>query len=114
MYPYYPYQQTQTQTLLKVNGIEGARAYQMQPNSVLALFDANEDVFYVKSSDAGGFSTVTAYAFKKLEQPTAQPNAEYVTRKEFDELKELIENGKFSVSAKQSSRKQYVADDTTV
>ena len=102
MYPYYPYQ---TQGLLKVNGIEGARAYQMQPNSVLALFDANEDIFYVKSSDAGGFATITAYTFQKLENPVTVPVGEFVTRKEFEELKEMIANGKQSVPAKQSGRK---------
>lgn len=111
MYPYYPYQ---SQGLLKVNGIDGARAYQMQPNSVLALFDANEDLFYVKSSDAGGFATITTYSFQKLEQPVAMPVGEFVTRKEFDELKELITNGKFVVPSKQSARKQSPSDDATV
>ena len=40
--------------LIRVNGIEGARMYPVQPNTRIALFDANEDVFYIKCADAGG------------------------------------------------------------
>lgn len=49
--------------LVKVNGREGAQAYLMRPNSTMALFDTNEDVFYIKTSDGGGFSTIKAYKF---------------------------------------------------
>ena len=37
------------QNLIRVNGIDGAKAYQMPANSTVALFDANEDVMYIKS-----------------------------------------------------------------
>ena len=89
--------------------MDGARAYPMPPSSVIPLFDANEDIFYIKSSDAGGFSNVNAYYFNKVETPT-QNGPEYVTRAEFEELKEAI-NGKFAVR-KQS--KQSAVDDGTV
>lgn len=39
--PYQPYEQG----LVRVTGIDGARAYQMRPNSTVALFDANNDYF---------------------------------------------------------------------
>ena len=32
----------------KVNGIESAKAFPTSPNSMVALFDANDDVFYIK------------------------------------------------------------------
>lgn len=96
----YPFLNSFQSNLLRVNGIEGARAYSMAPNTTTALFDANEDVFYVKSADAGGFSTIQAYSFKRMEEaPTVA--AEYVTRREFEELKEAL-NGKLTVPKSKS------------
>ena len=80
--------------LIQVTGMEGAKAYPLAPNSVAALFDADRDVMYIKRTDAGGYPTIAAYEFKPLQEtaPSAQP--EYVTREEFNELKEMIANGK--------------------
>lgn len=39
-----PQYQEPRQQLVKVTGMEGARAYQMPPNSVAPLFDANEGI----------------------------------------------------------------------
>ena len=41
------FQQEPTQSLIRVNGIEGAKAYQMNANSTVALFDSNNDIMYV-------------------------------------------------------------------
>ena len=40
--------------LIRVTGMEGARAYQMPPNSAVALFDGGQDVFYVKTASSPG------------------------------------------------------------
>lgn len=40
--------------LIKVSGIEGARAYQMPPDSAIPLFHATEDVLYIKTTDGAG------------------------------------------------------------
>lgn len=93
--PMAPIPQQQTAPgLIQVTGLEGAKAYPMAPNSVAALFDADRDVMYIKRTDAGGYPTIAAYEFKPLQEaaPTQQP--EYVTRQEFDQLKEMITNGK--------------------
>lgn len=91
--PNYPmYQQPLRQQIIRVTGIDGAKAYPLGPNSTVALFDQGEDIFYVKSTDGAGFPTIRPFAFTPL-QPQTQNN-EYVTRKEFDELKELLLNGK--------------------
>ena len=78
--------------------MDGAKAYQMPPNSSVALFDEGEDIFYVKTTDGAGFPTVRAFAFTPIEinQP-AKPQGEYVTREEFEELKGMIFDGKQSV-----------------
>ena len=93
--PMTPIPQQQTAPgLIQVTGLEGAKAYPMPPNSVAALFDADRDVMYIKRTDAGGYPTIQAYQFSPVQEaaPSAQP--EYVTRQEFDELKEMIANGK--------------------
>lgn len=97
---YYPQQMAQPQQegLIRVTGAEGARAYPVAPNSVVPLFDAERDVLYVKSADAGGFATIRAFSFAPL-QDAPQQQTEYVTRREFEELKEMIANGKQPVRA---------------
>lgn len=87
-----PQQQT-APGLIQVTGLEGAKAYPLAPNSVAALFDADRDVMYIKRTDAGGYPTIEAYEFKPLQEPAVQKTPDYVTRQEFNELKEMIENG---------------------
>lgn len=58
--------------LIRVTGMDGAKAYQMPPNSVVPLFDADNDIMYVKSTDGAGFPTIRAFAFQPIENPTPQ------------------------------------------
>lgn len=79
--------------LIQVTGMEGAKAYPLTPASVAALFDADRDVFYIKRTDAGGYPTIQAYSFTPLQEASKAASPEYVTREEFNRLKEMIENG---------------------
>lgn len=87
--------------LVSVTGIEGARAYQLPPNSSVPLFDANTDTLFVKTTDGAGFPTIRVFRFEEV-KPEPPQTAAFVTQDEFDrrmdELKELI-------SGKQSVRK---------
>lgn len=74
----WPQYQEPRQQLVKVTGMEGARAYQMPPNSVAPLFDANEDILYVKSTDGAGFPTIRRFSFTPM--PDGDASAQYVTR----------------------------------
>lgn len=82
--------------LIRVTGMDGAKAYQMPPNSVVPLFDADNDIMYVKSTDGAGFPTIRAFAFQPVEDKP-EPVPQYVTRDEFDtamkHLREAIDNG---------------------
>ncbi len=105
----------QRQDLTKVTGLEGARAYQMAPNSNAALFDSNNDVFYVKSTDGAGFPTIRAFSFKEINLQENHSN--YVTRDEFNQLKTMIEriennNGKFNISTQQSPTTEIPVNDS--
>ena len=56
---YSPFNQFQNysirqESITRVTGEEGAKAYQMAPNSSAALFDGNEDIFYLKTTDGAG------------------------------------------------------------
>lgn len=89
-------QMQQGMQLIRVTGMDGAKAYQMPPNSVVPLFDADNDIMYVKSTDGAGFPTIRAFAFQPVEDKP-EPVQQYVTRDEFDaamkHLREAIGDG---------------------
>jgi hypothetical protein len=91
-------------TLTRVTGIDGAKAYQMTPNSTVALFDSNEDIMYIKTTDGAGFPTIRTFAFNEVVANNSVPeNVDYVTRDEFNKLKEELLNGKQSISRSKSN-----------
>lgn len=98
-------QQEQPQNLIRVNGLEGAKAYQMSANSTVALFDANNDLMYVKSTDGAGFPSIRTFTFSELqEEPKTAQNVDYISREEFEEFKkELMNNGKQSIQRSKSN-----------
>lgn len=73
-----------------VNGIDSANAYIMSPNSSVLLMDSNKPRFYVKSSDAAGSCTVKAFDFVEAKPEEAPAPTEYVTKAEFDQLSNKI------------------------
>ena len=119
MYGYYqqpqgmynnPYMQQMRQPdlqtgLIKVTGIEGAKAYQMQPNCTTALFDNNNDLFYVKKTDGAGFPTIRTFSFKEENTLNGGMDAaEYVSKEELASFKkELMEYVKQSISTAEES-----------
>lgn len=103
---YQPYSYGSNEQLVRVTGLDGAKAYQMRPNSAVALFDGAEDVFYLKSTDGAGFPTIRVFRFEEV---TATPKIEpeYITKAEFEKFKEEILNGKQYIQgeSEQPSRK---------
>lgn len=88
---YSQYQQTQTNGINWVQGIEGAKAYPVAPNANVLLLDSNEQTMYVKSADATGRPTVTVYDYEERKvgnSTTTDTNtAHFVTK---DELTEIL------------------------
>lgn len=111
-------QPQQTTQLIQVNGIESAKAYPTLPNSTVALFDSNDDILYIKSTDASNFPTIRKFRFKEESLETqAQNNIQYVTIEEFNKFKEEILNGKQFVSESTTSTKsksKSTTNDSTV
>lgn len=73
-----------------VQGIEGAKAYQISPNSNIPLFDSeNDGIFYIKVSDNVGMCTLRAFRFEEIKPTSTQPQidlSEYVKKTELEAL----------------------------
>ena len=51
----------QRQQVIRVNGQNGAKAYQLNPNSSILLLDETAPIIWLKTTDGAGYATVTAY-----------------------------------------------------
>lgn len=97
-----PYQKTnfyypQTNGITWVQGIEGAKAWQLSPNSNAILMDSeNDGKFYIKICDNVGMSTLRTFEYKEISDQPQQPNidlSEYVKRSELESLINSIIGG---------------------
>lgn len=68
MYSFYPTQ------ISKVNGMKGAEAYQMLPNSSILLLDECDPIVYLVQTDASGVKRITAYDIQEhhVEDPMSK------------------------------------------
>lgn len=58
--PYYQAYQP-TQQVARVNGENGAKAYQLPPNSSALLLDESAPLVWLKQTDSNGFPSLTPY-----------------------------------------------------
>lgn len=103
-----PFQQQQTQTVqyptsqyqaqqpvhgfVYVTGLEGAKAYQMPPNSEMPLFDStSENIMFIKTTDGAGFPTIKV-AYCSFEESQPQNDTEYASIEELNALRSEIED----------------------
>ena len=56
--------------IVRVNGYQGAQAYQMGANAAAVLFYANEDIFYKKITDGAGFANIEIYSYVPAQKTT--------------------------------------------
>lgn len=90
--------------LTRVNGLDSAKAFPTVANAMYALFDENDDILYIKQTDASNYPTIKRYRFVlEEEKPVAVPR--YVTVEEFNKFKEELLNAKQSVRAESGSNK---------
>ena len=102
---YNPYQPYNNQQIIKVNGINGANAYQLLPNSSTLLLDETAPRLFLAQTDGAGYKTISAY---KLEP--------YVEEKEPD-IKELLDRiqkleDKVNAKSNTSNAKRKQSDNT--
>lgn len=83
-----PTQKPPLQGVAWVNGLIGAQAYILQPNSSILLMDSDAKVFYIKTSDASGKAEIRSFKYEEqVAQPTQEPQVAYVTKEEFEKFK---------------------------
>lgn len=85
--PQYAPQQTNIVNMVLVNSEDEARNYQLSPGNSIFLMDSNNQLFYTKSVDFSGIATFKKYQFHEVTDTPAQPQADYITREEFEEWK---------------------------
>lgn len=94
---------TATNNLIWVQGIEGAKAWQLSPNSMVILLDSEaEGKMYIKVSDNIGMSSLRIFNYVEEIPSSANNNvtinndldlSKYVTKEELSILiKEILEN----------------------
>lgn len=100
-----PYTSPKSQNdLLQVNGLEGARNYPVSPNCRVVLFDSNQDIFYIKSTDSGGYPSISTFQFSAVQEQNTQLQ-NFATKDDLgavlaqiQELREELKNGKLTFS----------------
>lgn len=99
--------------LNKVHGMDGAKKFITVANGMYALFDDDDDVFYVKVTDKNNYPiTLKRYRFIEEEEPNVSESTETVTKEQYNslfnevqKLKEELQTLKEgNVNAKQSIR----------
>ena len=58
--------------IIHVNGENGARAYQLMPNSSALLLDENNPIVWLAQTDGAGYKTVTPYSIAPYTSPESQ------------------------------------------
>ena len=86
-----PYFQPQSNNgITWVQGIEGAKAWQLTPNSNAVLMDSeNDGRFYIKISDNVGMCTLRIFRYEEITNQPTQPQidlSEYVKKSELEML----------------------------
>ena len=80
-----------------VQGIEGAKAFVLQPRENVVLMDSEtNDTFFIKLCDDIGRCTLRKFKYTEelTEQPTAQDMSEYVKKSELEKLVNEMLGGK--------------------
>ena len=87
MNPYMP--KPQQNAIQWVQGIEGAKAFQLVPNGNAMMLDSeNEGIFYIKTSDNVGMCNLRVFKFEEVtaQQPQKINPDEYVKKSELEAL----------------------------
>jgi len=93
--PYQPYMNNQQ--IIRVNGENGARAYQMMPNSSALLLDESAPRLFLASTDGAGYKSISAYKLEPYESPSEISLSSLAERIEKLE-QEILNNAKSNTS----------------
>lgn len=102
---YNPYQLNQLnqptvskQEIVRVNGRNGAEAFQMPPNSAILLLDETAPIVWLKQTDGAGYPTITPYNISPMQTQQQQDARKY------DELERRVAELEGVINAKSNFR----------
>ena len=72
--------------VVRVDGENGAKAYQMAPNSSILLLDETGPIVWLKTTDGAGYPTITGYKIEPIETQESVG----ITSSEYNKLDERI------------------------
>ena len=105
----YPQQQRfQRQEVVKVNGENGARAYQIGANSSALLLDESGAMVWLVTTDGAGYKTVAAFDISPHEQAPVPDYESLETR--IARLEEMINNGNSVNSSDAEQKSAYITN----
>ncbi len=91
-----PQPQPQTNTYAFVNGVEGAKAYAIQPNQSVMLMDSDQPIAYMKTANAMGQANIKYFKLVEVDETTARgktmQNPEYATKADLEALSKRIDS----------------------
>ena len=91
-----------------VQGVEGAKAFQLMPNSNTVLMDSeNDGIFYIKVCDNIGMCSLRKFRYQEIIDEPQQTN-QYVTRDELMNILKELKNEQTipGIDTEQSSTKR--------
>jgi len=106
------FQLTGVDQVIPIKGIEGAKAYPIGANCRVPLFDENENIFYVKTTDENGFPSIRIFDYTERIQEDETKNITLndirtIIKEELANAQQLISesgNSAAAVSAFDSSK----------
>ena len=95
-YPYMsPYVRTEPRTINWVQGVEGAKAYTLQPKESVVLMDSESDnMFFIKVCDDIGKCSLHTYKYEEVNNDTGVDMTQYVKKSELESLLNQMLGGK--------------------
>lgn len=99
--------QYSTIPLTFVNGIEGAKAYIVPPNSTIYLRDSDSDMLFIKSSDPMGRSYLKTYKLEEIDENMTSrtfKQEDYVKMSDFKALQEDFNTLKATITQMNESK----------
>lgn len=80
-----------------VNGVEGAKSYQLRPNQSVMLMDSEQPLCYMKSANAMGQATLRYFRLTEISENDAKgasapaPTPDYVAKADFNALSRRVD-----------------------
>ncbi len=111
-YTYSPNQQWQNpinrikQEIIKVNGKNGAEAFQMPPNSQALLLDETAPIVWLVQTDGAGYKTVSAFDLTPHEEVNTQSTLKSIEER-LKKVEEKINEQSNTRANQQSTNNNY-------